>query len=109
MSYPWPTGNFSTATSYSTRPTTLSTASIPIPTTTSLPQYGSHIDATDDAPNSLQQPDALPTRTATTISVTGNYTEPFTGALGGSHLLVMTSYSHFPFYLSDLVLISAFL
>lgn len=86
--YPLPTANLST-TSYSASPTTLSTghsSGTPVPTT--IPQYGCNVDTTDTAPDPLATPGVLPTRPEKTIGVTGNYTDPFTGALGGSNLLV---------------------
>lgn len=87
-SYPLPTGNLST-TSHSASPSTLSTGySSGTPAPTSVPQYGSNVDTTDTAPDPLATPAVLPTRPEKTIGVTGIYTDPFTGALGGSNLLV---------------------
>ena len=52
------------------------------------PVYGSVVDYNDTKPIYNQQPGTLPNRTEGSINVTGVYTLPWAGSLGGSNLLV---------------------
>jgi hypothetical protein len=52
------------------------------------PVYGSVVDYNDTKPIYNQQPGTLPNRTEGSINVTGIYTLPWPGSLGGSNLLV---------------------
>ncbi|TDT97489.1 RNA polymerase sigma factor (sigma-70 family) [Streptomyces sp. 846.5] len=72
--------------------TTPSPSSSPSPTrTVAAFVYGQTVDRTDSAPPAGRFPAALPVRPAGTVSVTGNYTAPFKGALGGDYLMLFNT------------------
>lgn len=70
----------STGTETSPRPSAPSTAASPV--------YGQTVDTVDTAPDPYAAPGLLPKRPETApITVTGKYSEPFKGSLGGRYLM----------------------
>jgi hypothetical protein len=75
---------------FSSRVTAASNSSMAVVLTIApiAPVYGSVVDYNDTKPIYNRQPGTLPNRTEGPINVTGVYTLPWPGSLGGSNLLV---------------------
>ncbi|MEU6141996.1 sigma-70 family RNA polymerase sigma factor [Streptomyces sp. NPDC047081] len=67
--------------------TTRTTPSPSASKTKASPVYGQTVDTVDAAPDVNAKPAALPKRPDGTFTVTGKYSEPFKGSLGGRYLL----------------------